>query len=362
MHTSTTSQTSYRLSAHANKLRLLVLIAIYFSSLCTITTVSAEEDHPGKLIFQTYCAACHGPQGAGLVGPNLTDTVFINGGKKADVLRVVTDGVAAKGMPTWSLILQPQQINDVVDFTFGLIGQNLKSPFAPGESSVTSFPKGSLAFPLLMRTFMPLQGLSEDIFVNHSRGMTVSKYSPDKGDVKGDVNPIKGIPTAIAVNFGEQLSYCFDGTECRLLYTWSGNFMDMTKYWGKGSGGGRKAFGYVPDVMGTMAFVTNGPEPMQMGSKVKPKFLGYRKVQNVPEFIYQLGPVKVTQRIVPGKVAGEAVCHYTTEGVKQDLTFEFDKNIADQITCDKGKRDGARIVLSSSDAAAFAITIAPMKK
>lgn len=328
-----------------------------------VAQVGAEDQHPGKIIFATYCAACHGPQGAGLVGPNLTDTVFINGGKKTDILRVVTEGVAAKGMPTWGLILKPEQIEQVVDFTFSLIGQNLKSPFAPGESSVTPFPKGSLAFPLLMRTFMPMQGLSEDIFVNHSHGMTVSKYSPEKGeDVKGDVKPIHGIPTGIAVNFGDNLSYCFDGTECRLLYTWSGKFMDMTKYWGKDSGGGRKGFAYVPDVIGTMAFVTKGPEPMRVGGEAKPKFLGYRKVQNVPEFIYRLGSITVTQRIVPGKVPGEAVCHYTTAGVNDELKFEFSSDIAGQITCDKGTRSGNTIVLSAAEAAAFVITISPAKQ
>jgi hypothetical protein len=101
---------------------------------------------------------------------------------------------------------------------------------------------------------------------------------------------------------------------------------------------------------------------MRVGSKAVPKFLGYRKVLNVPEFIYSLGTVGVTQRIVPGAVAGEAVCHYTTTGVTQEISFEFPNAIAGQITCDKGTRKGDTILLSAADAAAFVITISPAKK
>jgi mono/diheme cytochrome c family protein len=117
--------------------------------------LTAADQPRGQVVFTTYCSACHGPEGAGLVGPNLTDTVFLHGDKKADIVRVVMNGVGDKGMPAWGAILPPADVEAVADFAVSLIGKNLKSPFAPGQSSVTPFPKGSVAFPLLMRSFMP---------------------------------------------------------------------------------------------------------------------------------------------------------------------------------------------------------------
>ena len=60
--------------------------------------------------------------------------------------------------------------------------------------------------------------------------MATPKYSAkgDTFDIETMQDPIDGVPGAIAVNFGEDLSYCFDSTECRLLYIWQGGFMDMT--------------------------------------------------------------------------------------------------------------------------------------
>lgn len=55
----------------------------------------------GGTIFTANCAQCHGGDGAGINGANLTDDHWINVKTLADVYTVITDGVAAKGMPTW---------------------------------------------------------------------------------------------------------------------------------------------------------------------------------------------------------------------------------------------------------------------
>jgi len=318
------------------------------------------EDHPGKSIFAIYCAACHGAEGAGLVGPNLTDKVFVHGDKQADILRVVSTGVGDKGMPAWSAILLPPQIEQVSEFAFSLIGKNLKSPFAPGQTSVTPFPKGSKAFPLVMRTFMTTAGINSDVFAHHHKGEAVAKYNPDKGmDVDGTANPIDGVPSAMAVNFGEDLSYCFDTTECRLLYTWSGPFMDMTRYWGPDSGGGRESNGYVPVVTGRVGYRTAGPEPVSHASKAAPRFLGYSKIKGVPILNYALGAVTFSVRIEPGEKPGVARCFYTTSGAAEGLTMTFAAENAAQITADKGTRVNNVLTLKATEAASFVLTIIP---
>jgi len=327
--------------------------------------VSAADTSRGQSVFTTYCSACHGPEGAGLVGPNLTDTVFLHGDKKADIVRVLMNGVGDKGMPAWGAILPPPDVDAVSDFTVSLIGKNLKSPFAPGESSVTSFPKGSVAFPLLMRTFMPTLGIDQAVFAHHDHGKIIAKYSPEKGeDVKGDQKPIDGVPSAITVSFGDGLSYCFDTTECRLLYTWSGAFMDMTQYWGAAAGGGRKSFDYVPIVIGPVWWRTSGPDPMQVpgATSAKPTFTGYRKIQNVPELQWRVGDVQIALRITPGAKPGESVCRYTTTGAAKGLVFALPVDSAERITADKGTRAGATLTLSATDSVQFTVIISPGEK
>ncbi len=340
-------------------LRTITLLALATAAL------TAADTSRGQTVFTTYCAACHGPEGAGLVGPNLTDTVFLHGDKKADIVRVLMNGVGDKGMPAWGAILPPADVDAVADFTVAMIGKNLKSPFAPGESSVTPFPKGSVAFPLLLRTFMPTLGTDAAVFAHHDHGKIIAKYSPDKGgDVKGEQKPIDGAPSAIVVTFGDGLSYCFDTVECRLLYTWSGPFMDMTHYWGAAAGGGRKSFGYVPEVIGPVWWRTSGADPMQVvgATAAKPQFTGYRKVKSVPELQWRVGETKLTLTITPGAKPGEAVCRYTTTGAAKGLVFTLPADSAGQIASDKGTRAGTTLTLSAAEAAQFTLTISPGDK
>ena len=312
----------------------------------------------GEQVYKMFCAACHGPEGAGLVGPNLTDKEILHGDKKEDIVKVINNGVPGKAMPGWSAILKPEQVSDVADFVKSIMGKNLPSPFTAGKSSVTPFPKGSESRPLLMRTFMPKMGLSDEVFANHDKGLPVPKYSPKTGKESTSKvdKPIEGIPGAIAVDFGEKLSYCFDSTECRIFYVWSGGFMDMTNYWGKGPGSGRKRFGYIGKVLGKVSFLAKGKAALSG----KPQFKGYRKIQSVPEFMYSIGDVNFTLRIVPGKIPGEAVCHYTSDA-SNGLTFKFDPNEAKQFSVNKGDFKNGVLTLNGNDAASFTITIKPAK-
>lgn len=70
----------------------------------------------GSATFKSTCASCHGEQLGGGVGPSLVDQTWIHGGKPTDILNTVTNGVAAKGMPTWGPMLGAKRISEVVSF------------------------------------------------------------------------------------------------------------------------------------------------------------------------------------------------------------------------------------------------------
>jgi cytochrome c oxidase cbb3-type subunit 3 len=76
----------------------------------------------GRQTFNANCIACHLPSLRGksenpaAIGPDLTDEIWIHGGHPTDVYRTVTQGVPAKGMPTWGPILGPKRITEAVAY------------------------------------------------------------------------------------------------------------------------------------------------------------------------------------------------------------------------------------------------------
>lgn len=72
--------------------------------------------------FQKYCITCHGKDGGGIVGPNLTDQYWIHGGTAKDVYATIKNGVAAKGMISWQLVFTPKQIQQIASYVLSLQG------------------------------------------------------------------------------------------------------------------------------------------------------------------------------------------------------------------------------------------------
>ncbi|MCB0263880.1 MAG: cbb3-type cytochrome c oxidase N-terminal domain-containing protein [Calditrichia bacterium] len=89
----------------------------------TVLTDS-ENLAAGKEIFMTNCMACHGANGEGGVGPNMTDEYWIHGGAFSDIVNTIVVGVPAKGMISWKPILSPTQIQQVASYLTTLQGTN----------------------------------------------------------------------------------------------------------------------------------------------------------------------------------------------------------------------------------------------
>ena len=85
----------------------------------------------GAALFAGQCAACHGPQGQGLIGPNMTDEYWIHGGSNMDIYRITSEGVAAKGMPPWEAVYTPEERASLTAFVRSLVGTNPPNPKEP---------------------------------------------------------------------------------------------------------------------------------------------------------------------------------------------------------------------------------------
>lgn len=94
----------------------------------------------GKAQFAKTCAACHGDEGQGLIGPNLADDKWLHGGKMTEVYGTLIKGVAGKGMPPWGRALAPEKIAAVTAYVRTLQGTNPANPKAPEGKQVTPDP------------------------------------------------------------------------------------------------------------------------------------------------------------------------------------------------------------------------------
>ena len=100
----------------------------------------------GRQTYGKYCAPCHRGDGGGLVGPNLTDDYWIHGSTYADSVKIIWDGVPAKGMITWKTVLKPDDIQAVASYIYTLRGAKLLSPGKPPENQVPAKPAGASQF------------------------------------------------------------------------------------------------------------------------------------------------------------------------------------------------------------------------
>lgn len=90
----------------------------------------------GRQLFTTYCVVCHLDQGQGLVGPNLTDGYWVHGGKPTNILKIVTDGVPAKGMAAWGGQLGPTRVQNLVAFVLSIKNTDVAGKAPEGELEV----------------------------------------------------------------------------------------------------------------------------------------------------------------------------------------------------------------------------------
>ncbi|HEY5657975.1 MAG TPA: c-type cytochrome [Myxococcota bacterium] len=69
----------------------------------------------GKQVFMTICAACHKPDGSGLVGPSLVDPYWKYGSSDAELFESISEG-RPMGMPPWKSQLGSEKIWKVLTY------------------------------------------------------------------------------------------------------------------------------------------------------------------------------------------------------------------------------------------------------
>ena len=228
----------------------------------------------------------------------------------------------------------------------------------PAPPDDERFPVGTVERPLVVRTFLP--NLIEDpgLFPNHRPGAAATGYDPETGrDTDAIIEPVAGLPAAIAVNFGDTLSIAWDTVECRWLYAWRGGFLKINDS------------DALPELIGDIVYLARGSSPLSMtigAIAEQVKFYGYRDVDGVPEFLYTIGGLKVAERIQPGDDGKTIVQHFSVERNQFDLVLAAPsapasdaatakKKSAHSISVSNGKLDDNFAIIPKKNAGDFAL-------
>jgi cytochrome c oxidase cbb3-type subunit III len=116
----------------------LVAAKVDDASLWKMSQTAAFVEN-GRATYASNCAACHlaSLRGKGetvaAIGPDLTDTMWLHGGKPTEIHDLITKGVLTKGMPAWGPVLGSKKITEVTAY--------ILSKHKEGEPIVSEQPK-----------------------------------------------------------------------------------------------------------------------------------------------------------------------------------------------------------------------------
>ena len=90
-----------------------------------VALTSPTDISSGEKIYLKKCATCHGKEGEGIAGPNLTDNYWIHGGDIKSIFKTVKYGVQGKAMQSWSKELNPVEMQQVSSYIQSIKGKSI---------------------------------------------------------------------------------------------------------------------------------------------------------------------------------------------------------------------------------------------
>ena len=111
---------------------------------------AAPDIEAGRKLFMSseqICFTCHGNQGQGLVGPNLTDDVWLHGCQPKDIASSIIHGYTEQGMLPYGSgsKISNEKVQQLVSFIASIQNTNPEGAKAPDMSRVQPCSEGPLA-------------------------------------------------------------------------------------------------------------------------------------------------------------------------------------------------------------------------
>jgi cytochrome c oxidase cbb3-type subunit 3 len=116
---------------HASKMAASQKSAELSDDTLWVMSRDAAVTSAGRTTFETTCASCHRPDLLGMIGPNLRDRSWVHGGAPMTVMKVIDEGVLAKGMPPWAAVLGKKKITELTAYIFSYHEKGEPAEIAP---------------------------------------------------------------------------------------------------------------------------------------------------------------------------------------------------------------------------------------
>lgn len=158
---------------------------------------------------------------------------------------------------------------------------------------------------------------------------------------------------SIAVRLSDDLSYCWDATDCRLRFAWTGEFLDNTDLWH----GHKNAYA---KVLGDIFYRDQTAFPLRIGNPdivPEAEFKGYRLINRYPEFHYLLSGKEVYEIIHPKSDGTGLIRKFKIPHMEEPLWFVFNPDDGVTYEASAGEWEKGRLKLSPGEAEAFTITM-----
>lgn len=97
----------------------------------------------GQIVFKKNCASCHGREGEGKVGPNLTDDVYKNVTHVEDIAKVISNGAGGNAMPAWKTKLHPNEVVLLAAYVASLRNTNADGGKGPDGRKIAPWPEAA---------------------------------------------------------------------------------------------------------------------------------------------------------------------------------------------------------------------------
>jgi LPXTG-motif cell wall-anchored protein len=99
------------------------------------------DPNQGALLYDENCAVCHGPEGKGRIGVNISNA-FPSIRPDLSIKNIIVNGVSGSPMPAWSQAnggpLTDQQINDITSFVLALEASSSSGAATPTVTPVVA--------------------------------------------------------------------------------------------------------------------------------------------------------------------------------------------------------------------------------
>ncbi len=87
----------------------------------------------GQIVYKANCISCHGAEGEGKIGPNLTDEYYKNVRVVEEIAQVIANGAAGGAMPAWKNRLHRNEVVLTASYIATMRGKDLSGRAPEGR-------------------------------------------------------------------------------------------------------------------------------------------------------------------------------------------------------------------------------------